>query len=104
MRVRVRFGESVGEAMSELGEKGSGNDHAIRDSEILLPWMGTREIGDTGFRFVRIDLVKPGYLTLESVNAISVMRPMKPIGFFRENPPSAASRWCKRSSGAGLRR
>ena len=57
VKVRVRFGESVAEAMSELGERGACNDHAIRDSEIDLPWAGTREIGNTGFRFVRIDLL-----------------------------------------------
>ncbi len=37
MKMRVRFGESVSEAMSELGEKGACNDHAIRDSVIDLP-------------------------------------------------------------------
>lgn len=47
MKLRVRFGESVGESMSELGERGACNDHAIRDSEILLPTMGSREIGNT---------------------------------------------------------
>ena len=83
MKLRVRFGESAGEAMSELGERGACNDHAIRDSEILLPTMGTREIGNTGFRFVRLDLLTAGRLVLESVQAVSLMRPMKPVGSFR---------------------
>ncbi|MHC4434127.1 MAG: alpha-L-rhamnosidase, partial [Planctomycetota bacterium] len=57
VRLRVRFGESVSEAMAELaGEKNATNDHAIRDQSCLLPWLGTAEIGNTGFRFVRIDL------------------------------------------------
>ena len=83
MKLRIRFGESVGEAMSELGEKGACNDHAIRDSVIGLPFMGTREIGNTGFRFVRLDLQTAGRVVLESVQAISLMRPMKPVGSFR---------------------
>jgi alpha-L-rhamnosidase len=85
-RVRVRFGESVAEAMSELGERGACNDHAIRDSEILLPKMGSREIGNTGFRFVRIDFVTPGELALESVLAVSVMRGDLPaVGAFKSS-------------------
>lgn len=81
-KVRVRFGESVGEAMSELGEKGAQNDHAIRDAVVELPWLGSREIGNTGFRFVRIDAVE-GVCDLQFVRAVSVMRPMKRLGAFR---------------------
>jgi len=83
VKVRVRFGESVAEAMSELGERGACNDHAIRDGVIDLPWLGTREIGNTGFRFVRVDLVSKGVLNLESVRAVSLMRPMEMLGSFR---------------------
>jgi alpha-L-rhamnosidase len=85
VKVRVRFGESVAEAMAELGERGACNDHAIRDSVIDLPWLGTREIGETGFRFVRIDVVSKGVLSLESVEAVSVMRPMTQLGSFTSN-------------------
>lgn len=34
----------------------------ISDSVIDLPWAGTREIGNTGFRFVRVDLITEGVL------------------------------------------
>ena len=81
-KVRVRFGESVGEAMADLGEKGAQNDHAIRDEVVELPWLGNREIGNTGFRFVRIDAVE-GRCDLQFVRAVSVMRPMEQIGSFR---------------------
>ena len=83
MRLRVRFGESVAEAMSEIGEKGATNDHAIRDDVITLPSFGTREIGNTGFRFVRLDLESTGRATLEFVRAIELMRPMCKLGDFR---------------------
>ncbi len=82
VKVRVRFGESVAEAMAELGERGACNDHAIRDGVIDLPWLGMREIGNTGFRFVRVDLVSKGVLSLESLRAISLMRPMTRLGSF----------------------
>jgi alpha-L-rhamnosidase len=93
VKVRVRFGESVAEAMSELGERGACNDHAIRDSVIDLPWLGTREIGETGFRFVRIDLVSKGVLSLEAIEAISVMRPMPQLGSFKSNDERLNKVW-----------
>ncbi len=83
VKVRVRFGESAAEAMAELGERGAGNDHAIRDGVVDLPWLGTREIGNSGFRFVRIDLVSKGVLSLESARAVSLMRPMPWMGDFK---------------------
>ena len=64
VKVRVRYGESVAEAMAELGERGACNDHAIRDGVIDLPWLGTRETGNSGFRFARVDLVSKGVLSL----------------------------------------
>ena len=58
-KVRIRFGESVSETCSEVdGEGGATNDHAIRDFVTELPWLGAREFGTTGFRFVRIDLME----------------------------------------------
>ena len=83
MRMRVRFGESVAEAMSDIGERGATNDHAIRDDIITLPSFGTREIGNTGFRFVRLDLESTGKVMLEFVRAVELMRPMQQIGSFR---------------------
>ena len=84
-RVRIRFGESVGEAMADVGEKGATNDHAVRDAVYQLPHLGMLEIGNTGFRFVRIDLLSQGKATLEFVRAISLMRPMPRVGAFRSS-------------------
>lgn len=56
-KVRIRFGESVAETMSDVGVNGATNDHAMRDFEVTLPSMGRLEVGESGFRFVRIDLV-----------------------------------------------
>ena len=83
MKLRVRFGESVGETMAEIGYKGAGNDHAIRDGVHDIPHMGVVEIGNTGFRFVRIDLVTTGKVNLECVRAISLMRTMPRLGSFK---------------------
>jgi len=54
--VRVRFGESASEAMAEPGGKqNAGNDHAVRDQVVTLPWLGKKRVGPSGFRFVDAD-------------------------------------------------
>lgn len=87
VRVRIRFGESVSEAMSDPGgESGATNDHAIRDETHLLPWLGTIEIGSTGFRFVRIDLAEPNAeLLLREVTAAFVYRNLEYLGSFHSS-------------------
>jgi hypothetical protein len=95
LNIRVRFGESVSEAMSELGdEKNAKNDHAIRDWEIKVPWLGKIEIGNTGFRFVRIDLLEQdATLFLKEVNAISVLRDIPYLGSFKSNDKQLNQIW-----------
>ena len=85
VRLRVRFGESASEAMAPFGgDKNTTNDHAIRDQSILVPWLGTAEIGNTGFRFVRIDLEdKDSFVQLKSVRAIFIYRDLEYQGSFR---------------------
>ncbi len=55
-KIRVRFGESAMEAMSDIGFKNATNDHAIRDTVLAVPALGCVELGASGFRFVRIDV------------------------------------------------
>ena len=84
VNVRIRFGESVGEAMSELGNKNSSNAHAIRDFNAVLPNLGVAELGNSGFRFVRIDLLSNNVdFHLKEVRAISVFRDIPYKGTFR---------------------
>ena len=83
MKLRLRFGESASEAMSSIGEKGATNDHAMRDFIQEVPTYGTITVGETGFRFLRLDLVTTGTVCLDYVRAISMMRPMERRGAFR---------------------
>ena len=85
-RLRIRFGESVSETVSSLGDgKHASNDHALRDFELPVPRFGSIEVGNTGFRFVRIDLVSGGEAGFEFVRAVSLMRPMKAVGSFKSS-------------------
>jgi len=91
--LRITFGESVGEAMSVIGEKGAQQNHALRDIVIPAPWCGTLEFGNTGFRFVKLQLPRGGALQLESLRAVSLMRPMKASGSFRCSDPRLTEVW-----------
>ena len=100
-QVRLRFGESLTETCSELNtsksvaETGSvqdanlkantaTNDHAIRDMVLTVPFYGQIEIGSTGYRFVRIDLLTPDMTAnLKEATAIFRYRDIPYKGSFR---------------------
>jgi hypothetical protein len=83
--VRIRFGESVAEAMAELGgDANAQNDHALRDQTVRLPWLGKTTVGPSGFRFVRIDNVDPKLpVHLSEVHAVLLIRDVPQVGSFR---------------------
>lgn len=86
VKIRIRFGESVSEAMSNIGEKGATNDHAIRDAIVEVPWFGKLEFGNSGFRFVRIDLLDPNTeLQLKEVRAKFIYQDIPYLGSFKCN-------------------
>ncbi|MDR1666194.1 MAG: alpha-L-rhamnosidase [Bacteroidales bacterium] len=95
VKIRVRFGESVSEAMSDIGgAQGATNDHAMRDFTMELPWLGVAEIGNSGFRFVRIDLVEPNtLLSLKEINAVFTYRDIPYLGSFRSNDERLNQIW-----------
>ncbi|MCF0196762.1 MAG: alpha-L-rhamnosidase [Bacteroidaceae bacterium] len=97
-QARIRFGESVSETCSELKvatkafedvktpgqENTATNDHAVRDMELTLPFYGQIEIGSSGFRFVRIDLLTPDMtINLKEATAILRYRDIPYLGSFR---------------------
>ena len=87
VKVRVRFGESASEAMCDITpENGATNDHAIRDFLLVLPWLGAAEIGNSGFRFVRIDLEEPNVeLNLKELRATFGYRDIPYLGSFKSD-------------------
>lgn len=82
--VRIRFGESAMEAMSDLGgESNATNNHALRDLDVRLVDMSMTPVGRTGFRFVRIDLLDEGSrIELKTIKAVQHIRNDKYIGSF----------------------
>ena len=95
VKVRVRFGESVSEAMCDITlENGATNDHAIRDFHLTLPWLGVAEIGNSGFRFVRIDLEEPNVeLSLKELRATFGYRDIPYLGSFKSDNERLNNIW-----------
>jgi len=99
VKIRVRLGESVSEAMSDCGGDTPGmgsatNDHSLRDFTVELPWLGTVEIGNSGFRFVRIDLIDQDVdLPLRAARAIFRYRDVPYLGSFRCNDERLNKIW-----------
>ncbi len=83
-KIRIRFGESISEAMNEPN-----NDHAVHDTILDIPWHGTVEFGNTGFRYVRIDMIeqnenaKPdSIIEFKEIRAVAVYRNLEYKGDF----------------------
>lgn len=95
VKVRIRLGESASEAMAEIDTiKGATNDHAIRDFVVGLPWLGASELGNTGFRFVRIDLLEENTeLLLKEVRAVFIFRDVPYLGSFKSNDERLNQIW-----------
>lgn len=87
IRLRIRFGESASEAMSEIEPKQNAtNDHAMRDMIVEVPWLGVFEVGNTGFRFVRIDLLDANVeLQVKEVRAKFIYRDIPYLGSFNSS-------------------
>ena len=90
-KVRIRFGESVSETMSDvIGDGTTGlaggatNHHSMRDFTVNLPGYGTLEIGNSGFRFVRVDLIDTmARVAFEEIRAVAVIRDIPYLGSFK---------------------
>ncbi len=95
LKLRVRFGESVGEAMSDIGgDRNATNEHSLRDFIVEVPWLGSVEIGETGFRFVRLDVVEVNEnAPIKSVEAAFVYRDIPYLGSFNSSDQRLNEIW-----------
>ncbi len=94
-KLRIRFGESISEAMDEPN-----NDHAIHDTILDVPWNGIVEFGNTGFRYVRIDMPKQGknssddsIIEINELRAVAVYRDLEYKGSFECNDDKLNNIW-----------
>ena len=81
--VHITYGESVAEALSEIGYKNATNDHSVRDTDVFLPSYSDMTFNETGFRFLLVRLKgKDTKLSLKAVTAVSVLRDIPSLGSF----------------------
>ena len=79
--IRLTFGESVMEALSTVGYKNAGNDHAMRDFIAPTSPLSTQYFGNTGFRFVRIEALKAD-MNFSCIQAFNEMEDLPYLGEF----------------------
>ena len=83
---KLRFGESANEAFVAMGEKGACSHHSIRDYDVLIPPNGSTCIGQTGFRFVYLEVTQPDtFIRLHAMQAVCMYRDIPYRGSFRCN-------------------
>lgn len=95
LKLRLRFGESASEAMSNIGGKQNAtNEHSLRDFTIEVPWLGSIEVGETGFRFLRVDVVEADEdAPIKSIDAAFVYRDIPYLGSFESNDKRLNNIW-----------
>jgi len=94
VRVRITLGESVSEAMSDYKTSSSTNDHAMRDYTLELPWLGRIDVGNSGFRFARVEMLDEGRsLILKEIRAVSIYRDIPYLGSFKSNDERLNQIW-----------
>ena len=79
--IRLTFGESVMEALSTVGHKNAGNDHAMRDFIAPTSPLSTQYYGNTGFRFVRIEALDTD-MNFSCIQAFNEMEDLPYLGEF----------------------
>lgn len=95
LKLRLRFGESAEEAMSDIGGKQNAtNEHSLRDFIVEVPWLGSIEVGETGFRFLRVDVVEANQKApIKAIEAAFVYRDIPYLGSFNCNDERLNQIW-----------
>lgn len=84
--VRVRFGESVQEAMTPLRVRNAVNHHSTRDMVVPLPLLSCTEWSQTGFRFLYLEVETPGvFIEFGAIHGIFTYRDILYDGTFESN-------------------
>ncbi|MCQ2770445.1 MAG: alpha-L-rhamnosidase [Clostridia bacterium] len=89
----VRFGESITEAITPLGFKGSTNDHANREMFVSVRDLSANETNESGFRYVYIELVSECKVLLKSVKGIAVYTDCDVMGSFESSDEELNKIW-----------
>jgi hypothetical protein len=86
VRLHIRFGESVSEAMTTIGEKNATNNHAVRDMSVRVTTLSQQTFAYTGYRFVYIELEdSDSWVEFAAVRGVLMYRDIPYRGSFQSN-------------------
>ena len=86
VNLKIRFGESVSEAMTPWPEKGSTNDHANRDVVMNVGFLSANETNESGFRFACIELMDDDCsIDLYMIQGVMIDRNLERLGTFNSS-------------------
>lgn len=87
-QIRLVFGESVAEALSDAGSSSATNDHSARDFYAPTTMLSDVSYGQTGFRYVRVVFPEQDYrVKIASITAAAVTTEQKIEGSFESEDP-----------------
>lgn len=88
VNLRLRFGESVTEAITPWPERGSTNDHANRDVPLNVGFLSANETNETGFRFLNVELEdENASIELYMLQGVMIGLELEQPGSFRCSDP-----------------
>lgn len=83
--LRIRFGESLGEAMVNIGDKNATGDHSPRDFVYAMPNLCDNTVGYSGFRFVRIDNIGEATMYFQAIVLMTRHPNVSRVAHFRSD-------------------
>ena len=93
-KARIRFGESVSEAITPIGTKNARNDHAIRDTVSEFSFMSANETGETGFRYVYFEIEDEDIaVEVNSIGAVLIINDFPYLGSFESSDEKLNEIW-----------
>lgn len=88
VKMHVRFGESVQEAMTPLGEKYTTNNNAMRDMTVMVSVLSQETIGNTGYRFVYLEMEdENAWIDFGAIRGVLTYRDVPYLGSFECDDP-----------------
>ena len=88
VNLRLRFGESVTEAITPWPQRGSTNDHANRDVQLNVGFLSANETNESGFRFLNVELEDDdASIELYMLQGVMITRELDQVGTFACSDP-----------------
>ena len=84
-KVRITLGESLTEACSSIGEKNATNHHAPRDFVADIINMSDLTLGQSGFRFARIELLTETPASVRNIYGVNTLPVFPRQGYLKTN-------------------